>query len=286
MKLQLHATGLESLARCGVAWERRNIRGEKIPAGARAAVGTAVDASVRRNLQNKVAVGAPIELDEAKSIARDTLSAEWESGVRLTEEDMEDAVSNRDKAIDMSVNLSAFHHETVAPSIQPTHVARRWVLDVDGADIQIAGEIDIQTATAIRDTKTSGKSPVKSLADESLQLSVYALAVRQLDGKLPETVHLDYLVQTPKRGDTKFVPLSSVRTIEQLSPVLARIEQMDSIIRSGLFTPAPIGSWWCSARYCGYFDTCKYAARPVSVAVAPPPDLTKQLENSLAMSRA
>ena len=230
-------------------------------------VGTAVDASVRENLQTKLAEGTGVAVEQAKATARDTLVAEWEKGVRVTEEDLDDAVTDRDKSVDMSVNLAGFHHSVVAPQIQPTHVARRWVLDVEGTNLQIAGEIDIQTATSIRDTKTSGKSPQKGLADESLQLSVYALAVRQIDGFLPETVHLDFLVQTPKRGDTKFVPLDSIRTMESLDPVMARIETMDRIINSGMFTPAPIGSWWCSAKFCGYFSTCRYAARPVSVAV-------------------
>jgi hypothetical protein len=50
----------------------------------------------------------------------------------------------------------------------------------------------------IRDSKTSKKSPNKDAAENSDQLGVYALASQILDGRLPDEMTLDYLVQTPK----------------------------------------------------------------------------------------
>lgn len=265
---QLHTTGMESMAMCGVRYERRYIRGERRPPSARALIGTAVDRSVRANLENKMQEGSLLPVEQVKETARDALVKEWENGVRLTEEDGEDGIQGRDKALDMSVGLSGFHHGILAPSIDPIYVARKWTLDIDGLGVQLVGEIDIQEISTIRDTKTSGKSPVKTLADESLQLSTYAMAVKAIDGKLPEKVVLDYLVQTPKRGDQKLVQLESTRTLDSLQPVLARVEQMDKIIQSGIFTPAPVNAWWCSHKFCEFHDVCKYAARPVSVPVA------------------
>lgn len=253
-KLQLHASGMEALSKCGIAYERRYILGEKSEPSASMLVGTAVDRSVRLNMTAKKETGVLLFVDDVKDAARDALVNEWQSGVRLSEEDKEDGTSSQAHAIDMSVNLAGLHHGKLAPAINPTHVARQWVLEVKGHDIQIAGEIDIQEGIeAIRDTKTSRKSPVKTLADESLQLSTYALAVRQLEGVLPKKVVLDYLVQTPARGDLKLVQLESRRDDEHLEPVLARIGQMEQVLRSGLFTPAPISSWWCAKKYCAYW---------------------------------
>lgn len=269
-KFQLHPSSMESLARCGVAFERRSINGEKTPSSARMAVGTAVDRSVRENLLNKLTFNELLPLAQVKDVARDALVAEWEKGVRITEEDREEGLTQA-RGIDSSVTLAGFHHVELAPKIKPTHVARKIVLEVDGLSLQVAMELDIQEGlTAIRDTKTSGKSPLKTLADESLQLSAYALGVRQIDGALPDKVVLDYLVQTPKRGDLKLVQLESVRTDAQLQPVLERLAHMDKIIQAGIFTPAPIGAWWCSARYCAYHDSCRFAARPVTVHVTSP----------------
>lgn len=288
MKTQLHVTGLESLAMCGIAYERRYVRGEKVPPSASSVRGTAVHRSVDRNLRNKLESAAPIPLEQARDEARDSVVREWENGVRLTEEDREEGL-DRDKVVDTSVALAGLHHGKVAPMIQPAHVARKFVLDVDGLDIQLVGEIDIQTVARagrkvgrIRDTKTRAKSPNKSEVDESLQLSGYALAVKALDGELPESVGLDVLVRTPARGDLKFVPLDSIRGPEHLDPVLARLEHMAMIMKSGVFTPAPIGAWWCSRKFCPYHDTCRFAARPVSVPV---PDLAPSLVASIATVR-
>jgi hypothetical protein len=266
---------MESLARCGIAFERRTILRQKTPPNARMVIGTAVDRSVRKNLQHKIDTGGElITVEQARDEARDALVEQWNLGIQASEEDREDGASEKDKALDMSVNLAGLHHVALAPSLAPTHVARKWALDVAGLGIQVVGEIDIQEGrSSIRDTKTSGKSPVKTLADTSLQLSTYALAVRQIDGAIPGRVVLDYLVQTPKRGDTKLIHLTSERSDADLQPVLERIALMDRIIESGNFTPAPIDSWQCAARWCPYhpgaggeFSNCKYAAHPVTVA--------------------
>lgn len=315
MKTQLHPSGMEALAKCGIAYERRYIQGEKTSASARMAIGTAVDRSVRMSVKGRIPEAEhyrqyselphAVSLEEARDIARDALVSEWEHGVRLTEEDTEEGLTQA-KGIDTSVSLSGFHYVELAPRLKPTHVARKIVLDVEGLSLQVAMELDIQEGSAsIRDTKTSGKSPVKTLADESLQLSAYALGVRQVDGAVPEKVVLDYLIQTPKRGDLKLVQLESVRTDAQLQPVLERLAHMDKIIQSGIFTPAPIGAWWCSARYCAYHESCRFAARPVSVhvsspttgvlpglsaasggvsAISPPDDLEDRLRQSLEMA--
>ncbi len=158
--------------------------------------------------------------------------------------------------------------------------------------IQIAGEIDIQEIvdgrTALRDSKTASKSPVKTLAADSLQLSAYALAVRQLDGedKLPMKVSLDYIVQTPAKKLNRYVQLSSARDVASLAPVLARVEVMAGIIKSGNFTPAPVDSWYCSARWCDYHSVCKYAAHPVTVAEPAGPTLEQQLADSIVQAKA
>ncbi len=278
-KLQLHASGMELLSKCGIAFERRYILGEKSEPSASMAVGTAVDRSVRLNLTHKKDMGSLLRTDEVRDAAHDALLLEWGAGVRLTDEDKEDGNTSQGKALDMSVNLAGLHHRQLAPSINPTHVARKFVLDVKDHDIQVAGEIDIEEGIeAIRDTKTTKKSPVKTLADESLQLSMYSLAIRQLEGALPKKVVLDFLIQTPARGDLKLVQLESRREDEHLLPVLARIGQMERVLKTGLFTPAPVSAWWCARKYCSFWETCQYAARRVSVPI---PDLIQQLQDSI-----
>jgi RecB family exonuclease len=265
-RFQLHVSGLNLLAKCGIQFEKRYLEGLRTPASVSMAVGTAVDQSVTTNLREKKHTGALLAEEQVKDIARDALAAEWDRGVEAAGEDAEEGLdTSRDAAIDMSVDLASLHHQTVAPMIAPTHVQRSWTLDIDGLPLQLAGTIDIQEANAIRDTKTSAKSPLKTLADSSLQLTTYALAVNAHDGAIPDKVALDYLVRTPKRREKKFIQLTSSRTRTDFLPLLERVYQAHRTIESGIFTPAPPDAWWCSRKFCPYWNTCPYAVRPVSL---------------------
>ncbi len=150
MSFQLHVSGLQMLSKCGVQFERRYLMGERVPPGWAAVVGTAVDRSVRRNLQNVIDTGAPISDVEAMDTARDALVGEWEKGVFQPEPD-----ETQDSGVDAAVNLSALHHREIAPSIKPVRLARSFVLDRNGYDTHLAGESDTDEAAKMRDTKTS-----------------------------------------------------------------------------------------------------------------------------------
>jgi hypothetical protein len=131
----------------------------------------------------------------------------------------------------------------------------------------------------IRDTKTSGKSPTKSLmdgskdpgiADDSDQLTTYALASLVLDQKLPDLMVLDYLVYTPKRHDTKYVPTKTTRDMTDINTFLNRFANAVHAYRTGIFVPAKADWWGCSETYCGYWSMCPYAKRPHQMQVTTP----------------
>lgn len=278
-KFQLHQSGLEMLSKCGIQFERAVLNGERTPPSASMLVGTAVDRAVRRNLQNKIDFGMLLSEPEVLDTARDTVNEEWLNGVRLNEDDAEEVGQSKGDAVDAAVAMSGHHHQKAAPGLKPTHVARKWVLDIESLPIQLAGEIDVQEGlTAIRDTKTSGKSPNKDAADISLQLTTYALAVRTLDGAIPEKVALDYVVRTPKRKDLKLVTLESRRNHHDMSHLAERVYRTALLMEKGVFTPAPLSAWWCHRKYCPFHGDCRFAARPISVPV---PSLESQLQNSL-----
>lgn len=265
-KFQLHVSGLNMLSRCGEQFRRRYVDGAKVAPGIAALIGTATDRSVMADLRNKIDAGELLPDEAVKDVARDALIAEWEKGVVL-DDDYAALGPKKAKAlaVDKSVTLASLHHKEAAPSLEPTHLQREWVMDVQGLPIQLAGTIDIQEgARAIRDLKTSKKSPARDEADRSLQLTTYALAAHRFDGRTPERVGLTYLVHTKT---PKLVRLESRRTEEDFPHLVERIYQASRIIESGLFMPAPIDAWWCSVSWCGFHATCPYAARRVTVAV-------------------
>jgi len=263
--MRLSATSLQMLFRCGVQYAFRYIKGIVKPPGWALIVGKSVDEAVTRNLAEKIAKGTLLPKDAVLDIARDAVDHNWTDDVRL-EPDQEAAWSKlqaKAEAIDTSVMLAGLHHEKAAPRIEPTHVQRKWELDVEGADLTLSGVIDIQEgARAIRDTKTSKKSPQPTDAHTSVQLSMYAMAVWKEDGELPKEVALDYLVHTK---EPKLVQIVSSRSPQDFDHLVQRIAAASEAIRRGVFVPAPLDSWWCSERWCGYWSECPYARRPVSI---------------------
>lgn len=130
---------------------------------------------------------------------------------------------------------------------------------------------ELPKGLVVRDTKTSGKSPTKSymdgnenggIADDSDQLTTYALASLVLDGKLPDLMALDYLVYTPKKHDTKYVPTKTIRDMTDVNTFLNRFSNAVHAYRRGIFVPAKADWWGCSETYCGYWSMCPYAKRP------------------------
>jgi hypothetical protein len=284
----MHQTALELGSKCGIAYEYRYLRNVRTPTSVAAAVGWAVDKATNADLQHKLDKAELLPPEQVLEIARDAIVEQFSNqDVETTYEDREDgAALDRDSAIDASTDLAGFGHRNLAPTIfkdlpaEQCSVQKRFVLDVPnldilGAPVQLVGTMDIVQGTrSIDDLKTTGKSPRSTMADESMQLTTYALAdavLRGQQGKLAapvEKVALHYLVRTPKKHDLKLVHLESTRRTEQFSPVLARLEALSRAINSGVFVPASPNDWYCSRKYCPYWEICPYALRPVSVVMS------------------
>jgi hypothetical protein len=261
-KPQLHVSTLEM--KCMVQIERRYVYKEIIPPGVAAIVGTGTHKGVDRNMAYKMQTGKLLELDAVADAARDGVNEAWESGVRLDDEEASRGIKAvKGEAVDKAVRLVTVHHKEKAPTIQPIHAERPFTLEIPGYGFDLAGRIDIQEATQIRDTKTSGKTPGASVAERSVQLKAYALAVNVLDGKAPTKAFLDYLIDTsrPKAESFEHEPND-----EDFQVVLNRIEVIARAMETGVFVPVEPTHWCCDPKWCGYYATCKYVRRPKQFA--------------------
>jgi hypothetical protein len=154
------------------------------------------------------------------------------------------------------------------------------------AGIDFVGEQDVQEILhdgdreilVIRDTKTSAKSPIPSYmdgnnkagtADDSEQLTAYAVASHVVDGKLPDKMVLDFLVRTNAAKPTiKYVPTATVRSMDDVQVFLNRFTNLIHAMKTGVFVPANQSWWGCSQRWCGYYDICPYSKKPKFVQIA------------------
>jgi hypothetical protein len=85
-----------------------------------------------------------------------------------------------------------------------------------------------------------------------------------LDGDPPDAVALDYLVDTKT---PRVITLTAVRDHDDYRALLARVETIAQMIETGVFPPVSPDHWMCGPRWCGYWDSCRYALKPKTVAV-------------------
>jgi hypothetical protein len=264
-KPQLHFSGISMFTKCGEQFRRRYILGEKIPPGISLIVGCGTDRSVSKNMENKKETGELLPVEQCLDIARDEVEGYFKAGnFAVSDEEKSKTIAVvKGEAIDKTVTLSRLHYTDLAPIIQPTHIQRQWLLALDNFPFDIAGTMDIQEGSkSIRDTKTSGKTPAGDIADKSDQLTMYAMAAFVLDGTIPEKVMLDYLInlKTPKSH-----VFESTRQKADFQPVLNRCEIVAESIAKEIFVPVNSDHWVCDPKWCGYYNSCKYVRKPVTV---------------------
>ena len=323
---QFHQSFMRMLGVCQMQTMFRYELGIRRPPSAYLHVGSAVDASVGADLGNKIATGELLKREDAIGIAEQTFDAkESKDPFELDPEEKQEGISKesaKGEAKDKACNLSGLHYDKVAPLLQPSHVARRFSINmdawlrhrakelhssgdseqnIDAAKIlhaeaaamnsaarigtDLAGEIDVQeqiegdifeqaagvSKLVVRDTKTSGKSPSGLSAEQSTQLVTYSFATLVLDKKMPDAVALDFLVQTKKKHDLKYVPLATTISRDDIDMFLFRfsraIHSWNTAKKTGSFLPANADDWHCSQKFCGYWDMCPAAKRPHSTSV-------------------
>ena len=263
-KPQLHVSALEM--KCPEAFRRRYMENEVIPPGVALIVGTGTHHSIDVNLTAKIQTGSLLSIGEVTDAARDGVNNAWEKGVKLEgDEALRGVKAVKGEAVDKAVRLATLHATQKAPTLKPTHVERKWVIEMPSSPVDLAGRIDIQEgAVAIRDTKTSGKTPAANCAERSLQLKAYVLAVRTIDGQSPKKAYLDYLIDTAKPKAETF---EASPDVQDFNVLLRRVETLTIAMEKGVFIPVEPTHWCCDPKWCGYHSTCRYVRQPKQFAL-------------------
>lgn len=260
-KPQLHQSQIRRLCLCGEQFRRIYRCGERRPPGAAAYIGSANDLAHKKDLQTKIDDGHLEDLNTTSDIVRDSLNSMFEGGVHLAKGESEKAV--RGNAIDKAVRMNKVRHEELAPVIRPIAVGTKWVAELGGYPYDLAGEFDVEDEVIpIRDLKASGKYPPATMADDSVQLDMYALYKHFCGGtNLPMQVALDVVTDVMNKGGPKTTAkiLISTRTEGHVQSMLARVERIMECLEKDVFIPADPESWICSEKWCGFFNDCAYA---------------------------
>jgi RecB family exonuclease len=143
--------------------------------------------------------------------------------------------------------LARYHHENADTYRIPAALEFSFRIEVDG--IPLRGTIDRMDRLPgggyeIVDYKTNRRLPPRAAIDRDLQLSIYALAAREVWGIEPERLTLYYLLPGER--------MTTTRSNEDIDVLRGRIATVSERIAAGKFEPRdnPLCNW------CDYQHLC------------------------------
>jgi hypothetical protein len=265
-KPNMHQSDVSMMLRCGFDYYLTRVMGKRKPPVVRMVEGTAVHKAGEFNLLSKIDSGALLPESDVLDIARDSLNEEWDvEGISLSgEEKAAGEKKVKGLATDAAIRMAQCEHRNLAPAIDPLYVERPFRLEHPSLPFNIQGTIDTQAlvdgGTALRDRKTARVAPPNSRAHTSMQLTIYSLGLKTLDGVPPKEIYLDTIVDA--KSGPRLVTHSTERTQEDYRMELDRMTLVYDAAAKGVFLPADPGDWKCSREYCRHWqDECPYGRR-------------------------
>jgi putative RecB family exonuclease len=136
--------------------------------------------------------------------------------------------------------LAQYHRENASTYRIPAALEFRFTIDIEG--VQLAGVIDRMDRIPgggyeIIDYKTNRRLPPQERIDRDLQLSIYAVAAKEVWGIEPERLTLYYLLPGQR--------MSTTRTAGDAEDLRRRIGTVAERIGAGMFEPRenPLCDW-------------------------------------------
>lgn len=279
--------------KCPEAHRRSYIEKEKIAPGFKAHRGTGAHLAIEANMATRMFANEPLPLDEVKTIARDGVhKSVSDQGVRIEPGEGRGMAALLGEAVDHAIAAAALHYKVVAPKRDPIALEAEFVIEHEDFKLRgVVDEIDFGAvhfeahlnqhvwSPVVRDTKTRTKTPSEGEVRQSIQLPLYADAVRtaglalaqvdlsdRIDAKVERVVinerliaaH-DYLVVGMKKKPDTHIPATMIESQVDTAAAYARVRSMLAMTKAGVVHGAPPDAWWCSDKWCGYHSTCPFA---------------------------
>lgn len=137
------------------------------------------------------------------------------------------------------------------------NIERKFELHIPGVEVPIIGYIDmIENSTLIPiDFKTASRKWPVDRAETELQATFYIAAMEQAGMiTLPHTFR--YIVFTKTAKPTVQI-IETERTATHVFELHEMVNDVWQAIKNGSFGKCAPGMWWCSSKYCGFYDRCK-----------------------------
>jgi putative RecB family exonuclease len=241
--------------RCGEQYRQRYIDGKILPPGISLIKGKTAHSGVEFNFRQKI----ESKIDLPKNDIIDFTVSEYDKATDEIFLSDEEKTIGKNKIVgqgkDDIVSVMGLYSDSVAPNIQPVAVEFKHTVEIPDCRPLVTIIDCLDDKNIVRDVKFTGKSKTQSEADNSIQLTIYALSHNDRLGIMPDSLVLDTLVtsKTPKYQEIK-----TTRTEQDFISAIRVIQAVQNGIAAGVFLPAAEGSWMCSPKFCGYYQECKF----------------------------
>jgi hypothetical protein len=244
-------SSIEAYLRCGVAYKKQYLEGDR-RITTRMAVGTAIAAGAEKALRKRMITGEGISMVEICEVTRDAYQDEVTSSEVVDHKSL--AVAKDDAVQGSRVWRQMADKRYTKEDL--ICVEKELAARVEG--VVLEGRPDVFTREGVGDLKC-GRQWQRQAADSSRQLTRYGLLYKAETGYFPQKVWIDNLYRVDRRYRWEFQRLRSDRTQVQYRAMVNLSRLVDQRIQDGVFSPAPESAWWCSHRWCPFFEECEYA---------------------------
>lgn len=237
---------------CAKAYEFRYVQGLDTPASVNMFRGTAVHAGAEAAHEFKIGH----KLVPVLEAMQEEVANAFEKG----KDEVQDWEGEQQGAVkDSAIRLYAKYHHENLPKLRPVAAEEGFAVRI--GTVPLTGFIDLVEQTAgfgtpkaddpvtIVDLKTSSAKWSASDVEKDTQLTLYSMIRRT------PLVRIDNLVAL--KGGPAFHRLESTRSVDQQRVFLEDLEETAEFVRRGVFPKAPIDSWACSEKWCGYWGMCR-----------------------------
>ena len=247
----LSVSSLRLFITCPESWRRRYMEREYEPPNGKMILGSAAGAAEAQHYGHVIESGEGLSTEQVL----DEFSAEWED--RIARENVVWGSEKPGELKDSGIAALDRYHTLVAPSVVPVSIEREFDVSWPGLDWSLTGFLDLEEADdGVSDLKMRGRK--LSLADAAIDLQATTyLYARRAEGKPAPAFRFHTMVRA-KQPYAEIVP--TVRTDRQLDFFADRVFQVAQDMawraETGNWSGAVPGSWQCSEKFCGYWNSC------------------------------
>jgi len=239
-------TELNILLKCSLMWQLREERkSRRITVSM--AIGSAVAAGAKLDNLTKMAEGTPARMSDLVDSAVEDYKQEVE------ESEVQESQVDRLEGLARIPAFMRIYGSRVSPHVTEVLAVEEPIVSTVG-DIEVAGTPDVITTHGIGDLKT-GKPWNQERAHNSRQLTIYDILHLAKFGRASKMQWIDSIHSA---GHSRYY---TARTPEDHRRIYNVLKNAKKLKESGIALPAPEGSWYCSRKYCPYWDVCPVMGR-------------------------